>query len=87
MSNYPVTLLYDGNCPLCCAEMNRLAARNRRGQLRFIDAAAPDFRAEQYGTTREALMRRMHGVRPDGTLIDGVDGRGRGRPADQRRQS
>jgi predicted DCC family thiol-disulfide oxidoreductase YuxK len=72
MSDYPLTLLYDGACPLCLAEMERLMMRNRRSLLRFVDASAPGFDAVHYGTTQAEVMRVIHGVRPDGSLLQGV---------------
>ena len=43
-SLYPLTLYYDGACPLCMAEMRNLMLRNEREQrLRFVDIAAPAF--------------------------------------------
>ncbi|HEX9810774.1 MAG TPA: DUF393 domain-containing protein [Burkholderiales bacterium] len=48
-------------------------ARNRRGLLRFVDASTAEFDASKYGTTHAELMRVIHGVRPDGSLVQGVD--------------
>ena len=46
MTNYPLTLLYDGTCPVCVLEMDNLKARNAEGQLRFINIATPEFDAK-----------------------------------------
>lgn len=73
MQTYPLTLLYDGACPLCSMEMERLMVRNRNGQLRFVDASAPGFDAKHYGTTQEEVMRIIHGVCADGSLVRGVE--------------
>ncbi len=73
MSDYPLTLLYDGACPLCVAEMGRLMARNRRGLLRFVDASAPSFDPARYGVERAEIMRIMHGVRADGSVVTAID--------------
>ena len=51
-----------------------LRARDPEGRAaRFEDIAAPDFDAARYGTTQAALMARIHGVLPDGTLVEGVE--------------
>lgn len=73
MSNYPLTLLYDGACPVCLTEMEWLMAHNHRHLLRFVDASAPHFEASQYGTTQEELMRVIHGIRPDGSFARGIE--------------
>ena len=67
------TLLYDGECPLCSREIAMLRRRDRRGRLGFVDIAAPGFDAARYGTARDALMARIHGVLPDGSLVRDVE--------------
>lgn len=72
-SLYPLTLYYDGACPLCMAEMRNLMLRNEREQrLRFVDIAAPGFEAPA-GVTRDELARLLHAQAPDGTWLRGVD--------------
>ena len=66
-------LLYDGACPICSSEMRRLAGLDRRKRLDFVDIAVPGFDAARYGTTREAMMGRMHALAPDGALLVGMD--------------
>lgn len=44
-----------------------------RERIRFTDIAAPDFEASRVGTTRAALMARIHGILPDGTLVEGME--------------
>lgn len=71
-SLYPLTLYYDGACPLCLAEMRNLMLRNERDQrLRFVDIAAPDFETPT-GVTREALGQLLHAQAADGTWLRGV---------------
>jgi predicted DCC family thiol-disulfide oxidoreductase YuxK len=72
-SLYPLTLFYDGACPLCLAEMRNLMLRNERDQhLRFVDIAEPGFVVPQ-GVTKDALARLLHGQAADGTWLRGVD--------------
>ncbi|MEP7099605.1 MAG: DUF393 domain-containing protein [Burkholderiales bacterium] len=71
-TNYPLTLLYDATCPVCSLEMDHLRARNADDLLRFVDIAAPGFDASMHGTTLDALNAEIHGVRPDGSVIRGV---------------
>ena len=69
----PLTLLYDGACPICVTEMSRLARMDRSHRLRFVDIAAPGFDASPYGATREEMMTLMHAVLPDGRVLVGID--------------
>lgn len=72
-SLYPLTLYYDGACPLCMAEMRNLMLRNQREQrLRFVDIAAPGFEAP-VGVTRDELASLLHAQAPDGSWLRGVD--------------
>ena len=72
-SAYPLTLLYDGACPICRLEMDRLAHLDSLRRLVFADVATPGFDATKYGATLEDMQRLIHAVRPDGTLVVGVE--------------
>ena len=72
-SDYPLTVLYDGACALCAVEMARLMKRNKRGLLHFVDVTAPGFEARSYGLEQNELMRVIHGVRADGSVIRGIE--------------
>jgi predicted DCC family thiol-disulfide oxidoreductase YuxK len=73
MKNYPLTLLYDGACPVCNLEMDNLKARNAAGQLRFVDISVPLFDPTPYGATLAAMNGLIHAQRPDGSLVVGVE--------------
>lgn len=70
---YPLTLLYDGACPICRIEMDRLAERDALKRLVFVDIAAPGFDARRWGGSLEDMRRLIHAVLPDGTLVSGVE--------------
>jgi predicted DCC family thiol-disulfide oxidoreductase YuxK len=72
-SVYPLTLYYDGACPMCRAEMHNLMLRNTRELLAFVDIAVPGFSGQPPGVSQQALMTLMHARRADGTLVVGVD--------------
>ncbi len=72
MNQWRFKLLYDGDCPLCQREARFLQSRNRHGWLAFEDIAAPGFDAAAYGTTQAALMGVIHGVFPDGRMVQKV---------------
>ena len=68
------TVLYDGDCPLCVREIGMLRWLDRgKGRLGLSDIAAPEFRAADFGVSHAMLMARIHGVLPDGRLVEGVE--------------
>ncbi|MCH8620796.1 DUF393 domain-containing protein [Undibacterium sp. TS12] len=73
MTDYPLTLLYDATCPVCKLEMDNLKARDLDHQLLFVDASAPDFDAGKYACTQAEVMRVLHGIKPDGSIVKGVE--------------
>lgn len=73
MTEVDVEVFYDGACRLCLREINMLRRRDRRARIRFTDIAADGFDADAVGVTWDALMERIHGRLPDGTLIEGVE--------------
>lgn len=66
-------LLYDGGCPVCALEMQKLRKRDTRHQLGFVDITALDFNPGRYGASLADMMGRMHAVRADGALLVGMD--------------
>ncbi len=69
-----ITVLYDGDCPLCSREIRFLEKRDRgRGGIQFEDIAEPSFDPGAYGLDARKVMARIHGVLPDGTVIEGVE--------------
>lgn len=71
--NYPLEILYDGQCAICRFDVAHLRRRDRHGLLAFTDVAAPAFDAAAYGRTQEQLLARIHARRADGSLVDGLD--------------
>jgi predicted DCC family thiol-disulfide oxidoreductase YuxK len=72
-TDFDVEVFYDGECPLCVREIDMLRRRDRRHRIRFTDIATDGFDAGAVGVSPEALMARLHGRLPDGTIIDGVE--------------
>lgn len=71
-----LTLLYDGECPLCLREVAMLRKRSdaRGGTLTFVDIAnSDDFDEGRFGVSYETAMGRIYGMRSDGVLVDGVE--------------
>ena len=72
-TNYPLTLLYDGNCPVCNLEMDNLWERNHAGLLRFVDITTPGFDPAPYKASIAEMNALIHAQRPDGSLVIGVE--------------
>ena len=74
--DYPLTLLYDGACPICALEMDNFRERDRTQntvrKLVFVDVAQPGFDAARYPATLADMQALIHAVRPDGSLVVGV---------------
>lgn len=74
---YKIALLYDSECPLCMKEVNflerRVDAQGPPPTIKFVDIASPDYSAsENAGIDYETAMGRIHGIKPDGTVLIGV---------------
>lgn len=72
-SDFPLTLYYDGACPVCVAEMRNLEARDVHGQLRFVNLDIAD--ADRYppGIQKAAMMALIHARCADGRLLRGME--------------
>lgn len=65
-----ITVLYDGECPLCRREAMAMRKLDRgRGVLAVEDAADPEFDPAKYGLTLAEVMGVIHGVMADGTVV------------------
>ena len=71
--HFAFEVFYDGDCPLCMREIRTLRRLDRHARIRFTDIAASDFDATSVGLSWTALMERIHGRMPDGTLVEGVE--------------
>lgn len=65
-------VLFDGACPLCRAEMQRLKLRDPDHRLRLVDIAAPEFNAPAWGFELAALGDALHARAPDGRWLIGM---------------
>lgn len=69
-ADIPITVLYDGECPLCRHEAMMMRRLDRgRGVLLVEDITAPTFNPARYGLTFEQAMGVIHGVLPDGRIV------------------
>ncbi len=68
-----LTILYDGECPICQEKKAFLEKRDRKKRLRFVDIRDPDFQPTETGRSFKELEARIHAVLPDGGLVAGMD--------------
>jgi predicted DCC family thiol-disulfide oxidoreductase YuxK len=67
-----LTLYYDGQCPLCVAEVAFLQSRNATGKLAFVDITQAGFAQAGHHISCEAAMAQIHGRTSDGQVLVGV---------------
>lgn len=66
-------LFYDGCCPLCVAEMKKLANKDHAHQIEFINIQL-DSQMQQYPSVDPNEANRiLHAITPDNQLITGLD--------------
>ena len=68
-----LTIFYDGQCPLCLAEMQQLQAHNDSGQLGFVDLNSKEFNQEYPHIDRTYANRILHGQLETGEILLGLD--------------
>jgi predicted DCC family thiol-disulfide oxidoreductase YuxK len=73
MQNSPLTIFYDGYCPLCSIEMNKLKQLDKQQNISFVDIQEPSFSTQYPHLDWQALDARIHGYLADGSLITGLD--------------
>lgn len=69
----PLTVFYDGACPLCSREMALMKRLDRKQRLRLCDFSSPDFHDTIIGIPVSQLSAVIHARWNDGTIITGVD--------------
>lgn len=67
-----LTLFYDGECPLCQAEILFLSSRNKTNLLDFININSERYDPLTIGVSCERALAVMYGQYADGTLLHGV---------------
>ena len=73
MVRYPLTVLYDGACPLCSREMALMKRLDRKRRLRFLDFSTSDYDGAAIGIPVSELSAVIHAQWEDGTVITGVE--------------
>ena len=69
-----LTFLYDGGCPLCKRETDFLKARDKFGNIKFVDINSDDYDLTNYqNISYKKAMSNLHGILNNGNLIQGLD--------------
>jgi predicted DCC family thiol-disulfide oxidoreductase YuxK len=70
---FPLTVFYDGGCPVCSREMNHYRRMADGSKLDFVDISDPQFTADRYGKSLDEFMKEMHALDASGRYYRGVD--------------
>jgi predicted DCC family thiol-disulfide oxidoreductase YuxK len=68
MDPSPLTVWYDGACPLCTREIALMRRLDRARRIEFVDVTEADAACPR---DRALLLARLH-AREDGVLLDGA---------------
>lgn len=73
MNSDSLTIFYDGYCPLCMAEMNKLISLDKQQKITFVDIQDDTFHSQYPHLDWQTLNARIHGYLSNGQLISGLD--------------
>ena len=73
MAVYPLTVFFDGACPICDREIAVMKRLDRRRQLEFCDFSAQEYDAASSGFAAADLGAVIHARWADGSVITGVE--------------
>lgn len=73
MKPFPLTVYFDGECPICRREIDLMKLFNRRGRLQFIDFSTSSYHPAYHGLNPCDLAKVIHARWADGTIITGVE--------------
>jgi predicted DCC family thiol-disulfide oxidoreductase YuxK len=73
-NQWQIRVLFDGECPLCKREIRMLERLDRgRDRIAFEDISNAAFDPAQYGLDADLVMAKIHGVLPDGSVVEGLE--------------
>jgi predicted DCC family thiol-disulfide oxidoreductase YuxK len=73
MAPYPLTVFFDGACPICAREISLMKRLDRCQRVAFCDFSRPDYDATSIGFAPSELGRVIHARWADGSVITGAD--------------
>lgn len=72
-NQWPLTLYFDGECPLCAREIRILSRHAVADRLLFVDISDADFDPSALGFSLEHMQSSLHARFADGRWIKGLD--------------
>src|SRR5262249_45910096 len=72
MNPQPLTLFYDGLCPLCAREIAYYRKRLTGSAVEYVDITDPHFDAHRHGVDPAAVHKQMH-IKVGDEVRTGVD--------------
>jgi len=68
----PITLLYDGDCPICKREITHLQRHNTKQLVHFIDISTQNYQKESYANIDYNMaMKAIHAIDASGNVLKG----------------
>lgn len=71
--SWPLTLYFDGECPLCAREIRLLGGKASSQRLLFVDISHEAFDPKSVGFSLEEMKSSLHARFDDGTWVKGLD--------------
>ena len=72
-SNKKLQLFYDGDCPLCKAEMEFLERRDKNNYIGFVDVRLSHALEPLKGVSCEVALNAIHARTDTGEILMGID--------------
>ena len=72
MTRYPLTVFFDGACPICAREIALMNRLNKKRRLIFCDFSLPEYDERLTGFSPAELGQVIHAQWADGRVITGV---------------
>ena len=73
MASYPLTVFFDGACPICAREIAFMKRLDRLRQLEFCDFSTQEYDAASSGVATADRGTVIHARWADGSVITGVE--------------
>jgi len=73
MASYPLTVFFDGACPICVREIALMRRLDRRRRLVCCDFSRTDYDTASINISPTELGRVIHARWADGNVITGVE--------------
>lgn len=73
LAPYPLTVFFDGACPICAREIALMKRMDQQRQLEFNDFSAVDYDTASIDVSSAELGRIIHARWADGRVISGVE--------------